>query len=250
MVLANQVTIFGTGFDNTQPNFLELMKISLIITGLFLSSIAFAWQDDALIRFQLNYSDDYRLSVRDINTVLDDAEAEVQSRDRVVELFIGEMYRIFEEEYAAKLGLNPMDLSDKADLLQLDPYGFPQLSGKKAAKRLRANRFFAVEIMMDEAQGLITSESDERGLNIDGLAIKGDRKKFRPRVEVRLIIFKANGKRDQTARAAAKADKKIVLKESTFFNVVAIGKGKSLEESQEVLLDTYRKALDKVVKKL
>lgn len=225
------------------------MRTIFILSCLLTFSIAQA-QNDALVRFQLNYSDDYRLSIRDINTSLDDAEAESEGKDRVVDIFIDEMYRIFEEEYALKLGLSPMDLSDQSDLLQLDPYGFPQLSGKKAAKRLTADRFFAIEIMMDEAQGLITSESDGSGLSIKELAIKGDRKKFKPRVEVRLIIFKANGKRDKSVRVAAKADKKIVLKESTFLNLIAVGEGKSLEDSQQVIIDTYRKAMDKVVKKL
>ena len=225
------------------------MKTIFTIISLFVFSITQA-QNDALIRFQLNYSDDYRLSVRDVNTSLDDAFSESEGRDRVVDIFIDEMYRIFEEEYAAKLGLSPMDLSDKAEFLQLDPYGFPQLSGKKAPKRFSADRYFDIEIMMDEAQGLITSESDQSGLNVRGLGIKGDRKKFKPRVEVRLIIFKGNGKRDESVRAASKAKKKIVLKESTFLNVLSVGEGKSLEDSQQVIIDTYRAAMDKVVKKL
>ena len=250
MVLVNQFTIFGTGFDKSQSNFLEFMKTTLLITGLFLSSMALAWQDDALIRFQVSYSEDYRLSVGNLESGLEDMEAEGQGRDRVVETFIGEMHRIFDKEYAAKLGLDSKMLAGYPEQLVFDPYGFPQARAKRAAKFMDARRYYAVEILMEAANGIITSESTEGALSIKELAIKGDKKKFKPRIEVRFITYNAEGKRIKGYNVAGKAKKKIVLKGSAFLRLIPVGESKTLEDSQEVILNAYRKALDKLVSKV
>ena len=225
------------------------MKTTFFILGLLISSMAFGWQDDALIRFQLSYSDDYRLSVSDIDTGLEDIASESEGKDRVVDTFIGEMYRIFEEEYASKLKLDSKMLEDYPDDLVFDPYGFPQARAKRAAKFMNAQRYYAFEIRMDAANGLITSDTNEGGLSIKELAIKGDRKKFKPRVEVRFITYNASGKKIKGYNVVGKSKKKIVLKESAFLRLIPVGKSKKLEDSQEIVLEAYRKAMDKLVSK-
>lgn len=226
------------------------MKTTLIIIGLLLSSMAFAFQDDALIRFQVSYSDDYKLSVRDINTSLEDMASEGEGRDRVVETFIAEMHRIMDTEYASKLGLDGKMLAGYPEQLVFDPYGFPQARAKRAAKFMDANRYYAFEIRMDAANGLITSDSNGSGLSIKELAIKGDRKKFKPRIEIRFITYDQEGKRIKGYNASAKAKKKIVIKESAVFRIIPVGNSKKLEDSQEVILSAFRKAMDKLVSKV
>ena len=226
------------------------MKTTLIITGLLLSSMAFAFQDDALIRFQVSYSDDYRLSVRDINTSLEDMAAEGEGRDRVVETFIAEMHRIVDTEYAEKLGLDSKTLAGYPEQLIFDPYGFPQARAKRAAKFMDAKRYYAFEIRLDAANGIISTGNTEGALSVKELAIKGDKKKFKPRVEVRFITYNEAGKRIKGYNVAGKAKKKIVIQESAVFRIIPVGKSKKLEDSQEVILGAFRKAMDKLVSKV
>lgn len=225
------------------------MKTTFFITGLLISSMAFAFQDDAMIRFQLSYSEHYRLSVGNINSGLEDMAAEGEGKDRVVETFIGEMHRIFDIEYAEKLGLDSKMLAGYPEQLIFDPYGFPQARAKRAANLMDAERYYALEIRMDAANGIITSDSNEGALSIKELAIKGDKKKFKPRVEVRFITYNAEGKRIKGYNVAGKSKKKIVLKESAFLRLIPVGNSKTLEDSQDVILQAYRKALDKLVSK-
>ena len=220
------------------------MLRSITILTFLCVSLSVAAQD-ALLRFQLNYSEDYRLSVQDINTDIKEAMAEGDGKDRVVDTFIGEMYDIFKTEYLPELGLGTTDFSTYPDKLSLDPYGFPQASAKRAAKFMNAERFYAVEIRMEAANGLLTSDSG--GLTIKEVGIKGDKSKFKPRVEVRLMIYDRRGKKRQAAKAGAKADQKIVIKESAFLSIIPVGKSQKLEDSQEVILDTFRKAMEKVM---
>lgn len=223
------------------------MKTLITLLALFIFSGANAWQDDALVRFQLNYSDDYRLSVRDINTSIDDAMAEGEGKDRVVDTFIGEMYRIFNEEYAPKFGLDPMDLGTYPEKLVFDPYGFPQAGAKRAAKFMTARRYYAVEILLDRVNGL--ASSDRGGLTIKEVGLKGDKKKFKPRIEVRLMIYDVRGKKKNAVKAAGKSKEKITIQEKALFGIIPVGESQKLEESQRVILDTFRMALDKVVEK-
>ena len=226
------------------------MKTTFFIAGLLMSSMAFGFQDDAMIRFQLSYSEHYRLSVGNINSGLEDMAAEGEGKDRVVDTFIGEMHRIFDTEYAEKLGLDSKMLAGYPEQLIFDPYGFPQAGAKKAAKMMDAQRYYALEIRMDAANGIITSDSNEGALSIKELAIKGDKKKFKPRVEVRFITYNADGKRIKGYNVAGKSKKKIVLKESAFLRLIPVGNSKTLEDSQEVVLEAYKKALDKLVSKV
>lgn len=205
-----------------------------------------AQEADALASFTLEYHEDYRLSIKSINTTMDEMAKAEEGKDRIIDAFIGEFYRIFKEEYATQLNLNALSLNDYPEGFPMNSYGLPELSPRKTAKQLKNNPLYTLQIRMEKG-GL--GGSDTGGLSIKELGIKGDKKKFRPRVIVRLMTFDEKGKRKKNVKAAATSSEKIVLKQNSFLRIATVGKNSTIEDSQQVILDTYRKALDELVER-
>jgi hypothetical protein len=179
--------------------------------------------------------------------MMDEMASEKEGKDRVTAVFINEFYRIFHEEYASKLGLSPLALADYPEGFDLNVYELPEMSPKKAARKLGKGPLFTVHIQMEKG-GL--GGTDTGGLTIKEFGIKGDKKKFRPRLIVRLRVFDEKGKRIKNVKGTATSQEKIVLKQNSFLRIATVGKNSTVEDSQQVIIDTYRKALDELVEKL
>ncbi|MCE7993339.1 MAG: hypothetical protein HEP71_15240 [Roseivirga sp.] len=222
------------------------MRWLLIINGLLLFGFVNAQEADVLANFTLEYHESYRLSMKSINTTMDEMEAEEEGKDRVINAFINEFYRIFHEEYAASLNLNPLPLTNYPEGFNMNAYELPEMSPKRAAKGLMGNSLYTVQIRMERG-GL--GGSDTGGLTIKEIGIKGDKKKFKPRLVVRVMIFNDKGKRTKNVKGAATSKERIVLKQNSFLRIATVGKNSTIEDSQQVILDTFRKALDELVEK-
>lgn len=222
------------------------MRLLLIMNWLLLVGFVKAQETDVLASFTLEYHESYRLSMKSINTSMDEMAAEEAGKDRVVDAFINEFYRIFHEEYAARLNLNPLSLTDYPEGFNMNTYELPEMSPKKAAKKLINNMLYTVQIRMERG-GL--GGSDTGGLTIKELGLKGDKKKFRPRLIVRLMMFDKKGKRTKNVKGTSTSQEKIVLKQNSFLRIATVGKNSTIEDSQQVILDTFRKALDELVEK-
>lgn len=219
----------------------------LCTTGLLLMiSPLNAQVNDVLVSFTLEYHEDYRLSMRSVNTSMDDMAVGEEGKDRIIDAFIHEFYRIFHEEYADQLKLNTLPLTDYPEGFSLNAYNLPELSSRKAAKQLKDHPLYSVQIRMEKG-GL--GGSDTGGLSIKELGIKGDKKKFKPRLIVRLVTFDQKGKRKKNVKGTATSKEKIVLKQNSFLRIATVGKNSTVEDSQQVILDTFRKALDELLEK-
>ncbi len=223
------------------------MRLLLLLSFLSVVGFASAQGEDALAAFVVEYHEDYRLSLKSINTTMDEMAAEEAGRDRVVDVFIHEFYRIFQEEYAEKLGLNTLPLTDYPEAFGFNAYDLPDMSARRAAKLLKDHPLYTLEIRMEKG-GL--GGSDTGGLSIKELGIKGDKKKFKPRLIVRLMKFDQKGKKRKNVKGTATSSVKIVLKQNSFLRIATVGKNSTIEDSQQVILDTYRKALDELAGKM
>lgn len=212
-----------------------------------MSCFAKAQGEDVLTGFVVEYHEDYRLSLKSINTTIDEMAAEEAGRDRVVDVFIHEFYRIFQEEYAAALKLNTLPLADYPESFGFNAYDLPDMSPRTAAKQMKDHPLYTVAIRMEKG-GL--GGSDTGGFSIKELGIKGDKKKFKPRLIVRLMKFDQKGKRKKNVKGTATSSEKIVLKQNSFLRIATVGKNSTIEDSQQVILDTYRKALDELVERM
>lgn len=223
------------------------MRFLLILTFLVFVSPLSGQVSHVLASFTLEYNEDYRLSMKSINTTMDEMNSKTEGKDRVIAVFINEFYRVFDEDYAEKLNLRPVLLKDYPEGFNFSVYELPELSPRKTAKQFGDNPIYTVHVRMEKG-GL--GGSDTGGLTIKELGIKGDKKKFRPRLIVRLMTFDEKGKRTKNVKGAATSQEKIVLKQNSFLRIATVGKNSTIEDSQQVILDTYRKALDELVEKL
>lgn len=219
-----------------------------LFTLLIFSTIGLKSQEnDLLIRFNLQYSEDYRLSVKSINTSLDELEAQEEGKDRIVDLFIHEFYQIYEEEYQDALKLKSLSFDLYPDAIGFNAYEMPEISARKASKQLKGHRFFEFDIMLEKG-GVFNS--DTGGLTVKEVGLKGDKKKFRPRVIVRFKQYDERGKKLQNVKGTATAKESIVLKQNSFLRIATVGNNSTIEDNMNVVIDTFRKAMDELVEKL